>query len=177
MFTSVNYGTERRQALINLLLVLLFAVACLNFFIDVDNGGSGDGITSIALLPAERSFKASSPSNFNTKSTGADVVTIKAGHLNGRLYLPDALRPSKYQLHSAIKSDQDNPQCCLIASAPNKPKRITCHGTCFLPRACNDKLYPFQSASEESFFNQLRNVTFEMSRAQWAKKLRWGVRH
>ena len=120
---------SRRQALINLLLVLLFAVACMNFFIDVDSGGSGDGITSMIALPAERSFQKSSPFNFNTKST-ADVVTIKAGHLNGKLCLPDALRPSKYQLHTdIIKSDEDNPQCCLIASAPNKPKRITIHVT------------------------------------------------
>ena len=151
---------SRRKALTNLLLVLLFGVACLNFFIAVDSGG-GDAI-SIAP-PTERSFsKESLPFITNSKST-ADVITIEAGHLNGKLYLPDALRPSRDQLRTGIIFDEDNPLCCLIASAPNKPKRITCHGTCFLPRACADKLYPFQSPSEQSFY-QLRNVTFKNRR-------------
>lgn len=151
---------NRRQALIKLLVVLLFAVACLNFFIAHNDSGSGDGdALSIAL-------RESSSININT-----DEITIEAGHLNGDLYLPPALRPSKDKdrlrtnMNKSSKDDKhQNPWCCLIASAPNKPKRITCHGTCFHPRACTDELYPFQSSAEQSFFRQLRNVTFENRR-------------
>ena len=151
---------NRRQALIKLLFVLLFAVACLNFFIAVDRGDGDGNAVSIAL-------RESSSININTKST-TDVITIEAGHLNGDLYLPHALRPSKHRLRTDItlsnNDENQNPWCCLIASAPNKPKRITCHGTCFHPRACTDKLYPFQSSTEHSFFHQLRNVTLENRR-------------
>lgn len=145
---------NRRQALIKLLVVLLFAVACLNFFIALDSGGGGDGL-SMALGESSSSI---------TKST-TDVITIEAGHLNGDLYLPPALRPRQDidRLHTNDEHP-DNPWCCLIASAPNKPKRITCHGTCFHPRACTDKLYPFQSSTEQSFFRQLRNVTLKNRR-------------
>ncbi|KAK1737849.1 carbohydrate sulfotransferase [Skeletonema marinoi] len=151
----------RRQALTKLLLVLLFVVACLNFFIAID---SGDGVPIV--LPAGRIVlkKETSPLNTNTKSV-ADAITIEAGHLNGNLYLPSALRTNIDNLLRAnIATDDGNPWCCLIASAPNNPKRITCHGTCFLPRACTDQLYPFQSSSEQSFFHQLRNVTFDNRR-------------
>ncbi len=149
-----------RQALTKLLLVLLFAVACLNFFIAVDNSGGG-GVSS-KLLPAERSFLAET-SSLITKIAN-DAITIEAGHLDGSLYLPGALQPNKHNRIRPNISREENPWCCLIASAPNKPKRITCHGTCFLPRACTDKLYPFGSSREQSFFLQLRNVTLENQR-------------
>lgn len=156
---------HRRQALIKLLLVLLFAVACLNFFIAIDHIGGG-GVSIV--MPTEKSVLAkTSKSSLNTV---ADVITIGAGHLNGSLYLPDALQPNNNKQHNrlrinitAVDTDDENP-CCLIAAAPNTPKRISCHGTCFLPRACTDKLYPFQSTTEESFFQQLRNVTLENRR-------------
>jgi hypothetical protein len=80
---------HRRQALIKLLLVLLFAVACLNFFIAIDYHIGGGGVSIV--MPTEKSVLAkTSKSSLNTV---ADVITIEAGHLNGSLYLPDALQP------------------------------------------------------------------------------------
>ncbi|KAL7426212.1 hypothetical protein ACHAXM_000376 [Skeletonema potamos] len=150
-----------RQALIKLLLVLLFAVACLNFFIVVENDDGG-GVGVSKLLPAEISYLAETSSLL--AKIANDAITIEAGHLNGSLYLPDALHPNENSIIRTNILQGKNPRCCLIASAPNKPKRIPCHGTCFLPRACTDELYPFQSSREQSFFHQLRNVTVENQR-------------
>ena len=71
-------------------------------------------------MPTEKSVLAkTSKSSLNTV---ADVITIEAGHLNGSLYLPDALQPNNNKQHNrlrinitAVDTDDENP-CCLIGA-------------------------------------------------------------
>ena len=103
----------------------------------------------------------------NSKQISSDAydddtaIVISAGHLDATLYLPAALRPKKLTRkhhHNATEGDE---WCCLIASSTNRPKRVSCHGTCFLPSACTGTMYPHKSIQEQEFYQQVRQITFK----------------
>lgn len=131
-------GRRRQALLLKLLSTLLFAVASLNFFI------------SWRLRTDERRQTATEVDASNDET----AVVISAGHLSDTLYLPTALRPK-------ILTRNEDDWCCQIASSTNRPKRVACHGTCFLPSACTDTMYPHQSIQEQEFYQQVRQITFE----------------
>jgi hypothetical protein len=136
-------GRRRQALLLKLLAALLFAVASLNFFIPW------------RLTTGERPFATEVDASHDEAT-----IVISAGHLDGTLYLPTALRPKNLARNHHHNTEGDE-WCCLIASSTNRPKRVACHGTCFLPSACTDTMYPHQSFQEQEFYQQIRQITFE----------------
>ena len=142
---------RRRQAalLLKLLVVLLFAVSSLNFFIpwrlSTDERQAHDVFSS-----ADNSKQILSSDASNDKT----AVVISVGHLDGTLYLPSALRPKKLTRNRNNHDTTEDEWCCLIASPTYRPKRVACHGTCFLPSACTDTMYPHQSIKNKNSINK-----------------------
>ena len=50
----------------------------------------------------------------------------------------------------------ENMKCCIpkIYEGVKNPKDVTCFGTCFNKRACDDPLYPFRSEEDKIFFER-----------------------
>ena len=143
-------------------------MACLNIFISLNLNGTNVVVSTGTIFPLVENKQP-------TVQIIADTMVIEGGHLNGSLYLPDALRPKKLDIinphiNNITAGEENPPKCCLIASATYKhpPKDIRCFGTCFLPRACTDVSYPFQSTHEKSFFLQQRSVSFSNRRVSGA---------
>jgi hypothetical protein len=134
-------GRRRQAFFLRLLAALLFAVASLNFFIPW------------RLTTDERPFAT----EVDVSHDEATIV-ISAGHLDGTLYLPTALRPKKLTRNRNNHETEDDEWCCLIASSTkHQPSKTSCMSRNMLlalPSACTDTMYPHQSIKNKNSINK-----------------------
>ena len=81
-----------------------------------------------------------------TKTETKPKLTLQIRAPINKTALPNAVHPITFR------------KCCVpgMLKDSNKPKDIDCFGTCYDETACNDKIYPFNSAEERDMFPRAR---------------------